>query len=635
MFLMRHNAPFFHFDKLLRQTNFLKIISLIIFIYAAILLNANAYGQGTLSSDELLLNPTNLPTFERQTNLIWKPIRDKISTIKDRNLTGRPQVALVNIYVRNNTLQLAFEYTKNILVPVWRAQALLIIADNQLEVGNDALANRMLQSALLHLNNIGDFNQEPEIFGNAALAIVKTGDYNLLRDFFENINHEDNIIAMARATYPKLEPQYQDIVLDALERVSTKFRSQNTPESFDFYLARARLSQTLKIDRLYRESLRIAYNIALLQKDSDNKKSNEQLEQLANNLLAVGQQRLASQVIIKISDRTIQTKLYATAGRVQSQIRENPEAGNPLLNLASDSVFLIGEQNFLNRKRFNKKETEANKNYAKSWVLIEKVQAGLVAEALRDTDGIEDNYQRQRAIALIALVLTDLEQYDEVQNLLGRIDFANLRLGLFIGLAQSVDRPNTVTDSLLEALESNNFHESQKGYAPHILGSVLKAQLAFGDQARNDVVFSTIQQKNQTYLTGFRRITAETEYLYYYAKRSELKADYADEQMKILLASLWPYSKEKGFSELIERITEFYLEAGKLEQAFNVAATLMPIHNEAKFRILRNIAEITANDGDEVLTLRVVNQIIDPKIQADVLTDSINNLSKNRTISRF
>ncbi len=600
----------------------------------SLLLTTPAQAQ-SITSDELLLDPRDLPTYERQINLVWKPIRDKISTLGGSQYAGRPQAALVNIYVENNSWQLAWEYAQNISVPVWRANALLLISNNQRADGISSLANRMLNSALFLLRPVSDDNTAPEVFAQAAKSIFETGDFKLLKEFFDLVEGRENILAMAREIYPLLEEERYSIVLDALARLTLRYEEQYDEESFRFFLDLAKLGEDLGVDEVHRGSISHAYNVSLGRARTDELRD-VQLEELARNLVFTGQHRLALQVISQISDRIIQSRLYATAGRVRAQIRKRPEVGSPLLNLANDSLLLLDSDIGNNNDRsIDKEALNQQIEHARSWAMIEKVQANLVDEAIRDAERIDDKYKRQRALALIALVLADSKDYNPIKELVAKVDYANLRLSLYLGLIGSLSEPNDVTNLLVESLASENFYEKDSGYAPLGLSEVLSQQIEKGNQNRNDEVFGLVQERIIRFLNGFDEIIAQVEYFYYFARRSRLKASYTDTEITSILSSLWPYTKHPQYGYLMSRIMRFYLENGKPEQAFNVAITLSDDLNDIKLEILKDIATYASTEGDEALTLRVVNQIADLDDQIDVLTGSINNLAKSREIQRF
>ncbi|MCH9845750.1 MAG: hypothetical protein K0U39_09620 [Alphaproteobacteria bacterium] len=594
-----------------------------------------AYAQ-SISSDELLLDPRDLPTYERQINLAWKPIRDKIATLGDPKYTGQPQAALVNIYIENNSWQLAWEYAQNIRVPVWRAHALLLIAENQRKQGINTLSNRMLNSALTLLRPVHEENTVPEIFSQAAKAIYVMGDITTLQQFFELVMGKENLLLMARDIYPLLQDTQRDIVLDSLTRLSLRFEKQYDEESFRLFIDMAKLGRDLQIDELHRTSLANAYAVSV-ERGRRDKLRDVLLEELAGNLIFSGQNRLALQVTAQIQNRIIQSRLYATAGRVQAQLTKNIENGSPLLGLADNSLLLI-DSDASNRRgeKIDKKLQQEQVEHARSWTLIEKAQAGLINDAIRDAERIKDDYQKQRALTLIGLVLAEQEDYDALADLLPKVDYANFRLSLHLGMVDSLDDDkDAITDLLLEGLASENFYAPDSGYSPLILSAVLQMQIEKGALRRNDELFNLVQNRITQYLDGFDSIFANVEYFYYFAKRSRLKASYAETEITAILSSLWPYTKHPQYGDLMNRIMRYYLENNHPEQAFNVASGLGEDLNEVKFAILADIAAYASNEGDEVLTLRVINQIDDIDMQIDVLTDAIGNLAKSREVQRF
>ncbi len=431
-----------------------------------------------ISSDELLLDPLDLPTYERQINLVWKPIRDKIATLDNPKYTGQPQAALVNIYIENNSWQLAWEYAKNIRVPVWRAHSLLLIAENQRKKGINTLSNRMLNSALILLRPVHEEDTAPQIFAQAAKAIYDMGDIDALQQFFELVMGKENLLAMAREIYPLLQGEQRDIVLAALARLTLRFEKQDDEESFRLFINMATLGNDLQIDTVQRTSLANAYLVAV-ERGRRDKLRDVLLEELARNLIFSGQNRLALQVTSQIDDRIIQSKLYATAGRVQAQLTKNIENGGPLLGLADTALLLIksDESNRRGGEKIDKKLQQQKIENARSWALIEKAQAGLVSDAIRDAERIKDDYQKQRALTLIGLVLAEQEDYDAVRDLLPKIDDSNFRLSLHLGLVDSLeDDKNAVTDLLLEGLAPTNFNPAKFGLsATDIIVSVADA----------------------------------------------------------------------------------------------------------------------------------------------------------------
>ncbi len=160
-------------------------------------------------------------------------------------------------------------------------------------------------------------------------------------------------------------------------------------------------------------------------------------------------------------------------------------------------------------------------------------------------------------------------------------------------------------------------------------------QVEKGEPTRNDAVFDLVQNRITEYLSGFDSILANVEYFYYFAKRSRLKAMAAETEITAILSSLWPYTQHPQYGDLMNRIMRYYLENNLPEQAFNVASGLGKDWNDVKFSILADIAEYASGEGDEVLTLRVINQIDDLDRQVNVLTDAITNLSKSREVQRF
>ncbi|MCH9845044.1 MAG: hypothetical protein K0U39_06000 [Alphaproteobacteria bacterium] len=594
------------------------------------------HAQG-ISPDELLLDPRDLPTYERQINLAWKPIRDKIATLGDPKYIGQPQAALVNIYIESNSWQLAWEYAQNIQMPVWRAHALLLIAENQRKQGIYTLSNRMLNSALILLRPVHEENTAPEIFAQAAKAIYDMGDIDTLRQFFELVMGKENLLAMARVIYPLLQETQRDIVLDSLTRLIVRFEKQYDEESFRLFINMAKLGEDLQIDDVNRNAMANAYAVSVERARGD-KLRDVLLEELARNLIFSGQHRLALQVIAQIDNRIIQSRLYATAGRIRAQITKNVENGGSLLGLASDSLLLVDSEEDNNRRgeKIDKKLQQQQVEHARSWALVEKAQAGLIDDVIRDAERIKDNYEKQRALTLIGLVLADQEEYDALTDLLPKVDYSNFRLSLRLGLVNSLkDDKDAVTDLLLEGLASENFYQQDSGYTPLILSSVLQMQLAKGAPTRNDAVFNLVENRISQYLDGFERILANVEYFYYFSQRSRLKANYAETEMTAILSSLWPYTKNPQYGYLMDRIMRYYLENNRPEQAFNVASGLGEEFNDVKFAILADIAAYASGEGDEVLTLRVINQIDDIDMQIDVLTDSIGNLSKSREVQRF
>ncbi|MCH9853314.1 MAG: hypothetical protein K0U45_07405 [Alphaproteobacteria bacterium] len=594
----------------------------------------DSHAQG-ISSDELLLDPLDLPTYDRQINLVWKPIRDKIATLDNPQNTGQPQAALVNIYIENNSWQLAWEYAQNIRVPVWRAHALLLIAENQRAQGINTLANRMLNSALILLRPVHEENTAPDIFAQAAKSIHDMGDIDRLREFFELVMGKENLLAMAREIYPLLQPEQRDIVLDSLTRLTLRFEKQYDAESFRLFVNMAKLGEDLKIDAVYRNAMANAYAVTIEQARGD-KLRDLQLQELARNLIFAGQHRLALQVIAQIDDRIIQSRLYATAGRVRAQLSNNVENGNPLLGLANDSLLLV-DSDASNRRgeKIDKKLQQQQIDHARSWALIEKAQAGLIDDVIRDAERITDDYQKQRALTLIGLVLAQRQDYDALTDLLPKVNYANFRLSLYLGLVGSSKDADAITDLLMEGLASENFYTQDSGYAPLILSEVLQVQIEKGEPKRNDALFDLVQNRITQYLNDFDSILANVEYFYHFAKRSRLKATYAETEITAILSSLWPYTKHPQYGDLMNRIMRYYLENNRPEQAFNVASGLGDDLNDVKFAILTDIADYASNEGDEVLTLRVINQIDDLDRQINVLTDSIGNLSKSREVQRF
>ena len=262
-------------------------------------------------------------------------------------------------------------------------------------------------------------------------------------------------------------------------------------------------------------------------------------------------------------------------GRVRAQIRRRPDVGAPLLNLANDSLLLLDSGIDNNAQlEVNQEELDMQIAHARLWAMIEKVQAGLLDDAIREAERIDDDYERQKSLSLIALVLSDLENYEPIKDLVAKVDYANLRLSLYLGLIGSLDDSDEITDLLVEGLASENFYEEDSGYSPLGLSSVLKTQIEQGNPQRHDEIFALVQNKINAYLDGFDEIVVRVEYLIYYAQRSRLKASQTETEITAILSSLWPYVKHPRYGYLMNRIMQFYLQTNRPEQAFNVATTL-------------------------------------------------------------
>ncbi|HAA91372.1 MAG: hypothetical protein CMM48_09935 [Rhodospirillaceae bacterium] len=538
--------------------------------------------------------------------------------LKDPAHQGEALSGLVAAFLARDKPDDAAIEMKAITDPLWRARALLHVADDQKKRGRLKTSEDTLGRSL----KLAGGDQIARDGGATVMRIAEryldlrafqaaTDTTLLIPDKYEQVRLLLRIATTLRQGKVAALKKDSQKVLGAAFKVAKGIK----PDTKDSITTLIRIAE-FQVGAGDRPGSRatLAYAEGILEKTSF--EGRDQLRADLAAALVLINDRVAAQAIVRsMVDTERKARTIASIARASAQ-KGNMEAGVSLFTLAYQEALAITEK--------------PSKYRALTHIVTEQSKVGRLADAFRNAGVIRDREPQARALLEMGRVLIKQKKFDEAIKLVDYIPYVGMRSQIFAPVALSIGRGGDrvkASELLAKAFAPTRFRASPEELAK-ALPMVIEAQSKVGSASMNEALFERVRaqldrlpddpSKIQV-LTGIAIAEARSE-----RRTAALRA----------LAAAWRISwlnrKNPKYPNILTNLMRAQIEVGELLQAFDTAARVpdsetppKPVGQleaslNARNQALQRVAVAAAQEGRQRLSLRAARRIRDIAARARV-----------------
>ena len=545
-------------------------------------------------------------------------IRIAALSLKEPSHQGEALSGLVSALLARNKPDDAAIEMKAITDPLWRARALIHVADDQKRRGRIQTAKNTLNKSLelakgeqterdggATVIRIAERYIALETFQNAITATL------LIPDRFEQIRLLLKIATqLQQSKLPVLDTDSKK-VLAAAFKIATSIRP-TTKESITTIIRIAEFQIGADDQEGARRSLAHTENVL----EKKRFMGRDQLRaDLAAALVLIDDPVAAQAIVRSTLDIDRKARAIASIARASAQ-KGNMEAAVSLFTLAFEQIEKIKDK--------------TKKYVALTHIIEEQAKVGLLADAFRYAGVIRD--RKPQAIALLKMgrVLLKQKRYNEAIKLVDFIPYVSMRSQIFVPVALDTGLrgdKEKASNYLTLALKETRFKatplELKKALPP-----IIDAQSKAGSVAMNDALFKRVLERFDKLPDDSTKIHVLTRIAIAEARSKRQTAALR------ALAGAWRISwlnrKNPKYPSILTDLMKAQIEVGELLQAFDIAARVpdsvtppqkpgqLEASLNARNAALRRVAVAAAAEGKQRLALRAAGRIRDIASRARV-----------------
>ncbi len=538
--------------------------------------------------------------------------------LKEPSHQGEALSGLVSALLARNKPDDAAIEMKAISDPLWRARALIHVADDQKRRGRIQTAKNTLNKSL----ELAKGKQMERDGGATAIRIAEryialeafqdaTTASLLIPDKFEQIRLLLKIATQLKQSKLPVFMTDSKKVLAAAFKIATSIKP-TTKESITTIIRIAEFQIGADDQEGARQSL--AYTENVLEKRRF--MGRDQLRADVAAALVLIDDPLAAQAIVRSTiDIGRKARAIASIARASAQ-KGNMEAAISLFTLAFEQTEEIKDKTL--------------KYLALTHIIVEQTKVGLLADAFRYAGIIRERKPQALALLKMGRVLLKQKKYDEAVKLVDFIPYVSMRSQIFVPVALDTGQrgnkekaSNYLTMALKEPLFKATPLELKKA-----LPLIIDAQSKAGSVAMNDALFKRVLER-------FDKLPDDSSKIHVLTKIAIAEARSKRQAAALrALAGAWRISwlnrKNPKYPSILTDLMNAQIEVGELLQAFDLAARVpdsvtppqQPGQLEASLNArnsaLRRVAVAAAAEGKQRLALRAAGRIQDIASRARV-----------------
>ena len=540
---------------------------------------------------------------------------------------GAALVGLVEAALTRNNLKAARNEIKGFRDDIWRARALLLIADHQYKNGQLSSARENLQLAARGIRTNVPLRDNGEIFHTLVKRQAEIGDLAGALSTAKQVPDEvDRVRAMVEASIGHIESTdglASAAVVKALTDAYTEVIKIDGRQSEvgQTLIDIGRAQANAKDDVGARETFNFARTSLL---SAEFKERDDTLAALAAAQVLSGDRVQAMNIVRAIEDEARGSMALASVARALSETSD-VDAARPLFRLAfEDAVKTVNEK---------------SRNEILRHILLEQTRAGLFNETFTTAGSIKNREAQSRALLAMANVLIEADLYDEAIKLVDFIPYISMRAKIFVTLAIAAGHagdPLEASSLLARAVEPTGAPVFQDELPP-VLIRIIDAQVAHQFFRTNYLPFA--MGAPQTTRALFLRVRELVDALPSIPNRVNLLTQLAAGEQKLISEEsarktisaawqlAWTKKEEPEFAIAMADVVVAQITIGDLLEAFDTAVRIPTIYDanngknfiEPAYRALEAIALAAAKNGDGTFALRAINQIVDAPVRASAL----------------
>ena len=545
-------------------------------------------------------------------------IRIAALSLKEPSHQGEALSGLVSALLARNKPDDAAIEMKAITDPLWRARALIHVADDQKRRGRIQTAKNTLNKSL----ELAQGKQMERDAGATAIRIAEryialeafqdaTNTTLLIPDKFEQIRLLLKIATqLQQSKLPVLKTDSKK-VLAAAFKIATSIRP-TTKESITTIIRIAEFQIGADDQEGARQSLAHTENVL----EKRRFMGRDQLRaDLAAALVLIDDPVAAQAIVRSTIDIGRRARAIASIARASAQ-KGNMEAAVSLFTLAFEQTEKIKDK--------------TSKYMALTHIIVEQAKVGLLADAFRYAGVIRDRKPQALALLKMGRVLLKQKKYNEAVKLVDFIPYVSMRSQIFVPVALDTglrgDREKA-SNYLTMALKETRFKATPLELKK-ALPLVIDAQSKAGSVAMNDALFKRVLER-------FDKLPDDSTKIHVLTRIAIAEARSRRQTAALrALAGAWRISwlnrKNPKYPSILTDLMKAQIEVGELLQAFDIAARVpdsatppqqsgqLEASLNARNAALRRVAVAAAAKGKQRLALRAAGRIRDIASRARV-----------------
>ena len=545
-------------------------------------------------------------------------IRIAALSLKKPSHQGEALSGLVSALLARNKPDDAAIEMKAITDPLWRARALIHVADDQKRRGRTQTAKNTLNKSL----ELAKGKQMERDGGATAIRIAEryialeafqdaTTATLLIPDKFEQIRLLLKIATqLQQSKLPVLKTDSKK-VLAAAFKIATSIRP-TTKESITTIIRIAEFQIGADDQEGARQSLAHTENVL----EKKRFMGRDQLRaDLAAALVLIDDPVAAQAIVRSTIDIDRRARAIASIARASAQ-KGNMEAAVSLFTLAFEQIEKIKDKTL--------------KYVALTHIIVEQAKVGLLADAFRYAGVIRDRKPQALALLKMGRVLLKQKRYNEAIKLVDFIPYVSMRSQIFVPVALYTGLrgdKEKASNYLTLALKETRF-KATPVELKKALPLVIDAQSKAGSAAMNDALFKRVLERFDKLPDDSTKIHVLTRIAIAEARSKRQTAALR------ALAGAWRISwlnrKNPKYPSILTDLMKAQIEVGELLQAFDIAARVpdsvtppqqsgqLEASLNARNAALRRVAVAAAAKGKQRLALRAAGRIRDIASRARV-----------------
>ena len=519
---------------------------------------------------------------------------------------GAALVGLVAAALKRTNLKAARAEIKGFRDDIWRARALLLIADHQHKSGQSSSARESLQLAARGIRTAVPLRDDGKILHTLVTRQAEIGDFAGALATAKRIPDEvDRVRAMVEAANARLEITDGAAAAAVEKSLKDAFAAAKSIEG-----RRSEVGQVLieigsaqaavKDVAGTRETFDFARTSLLA---ADFKDRDNTLAALAAAQVLSGDRIQAMNIVRAMENEALRSMALASVAGALAE-RSDLDSARPLFRLAfEDAVKTVNEE---------------IRNEILQHILIEQTRSELFNDAFTTAGSIRNRESQSRALLAMANVLLDRELFGQALKLVDFIPYISMRAQIFVTAALATGHagdPLEASSLLARAVEPTGAPTFQS-LLPPVLQRVIDAQIAVGAPQTTRALFSRIRELVDTLQSVPDRVHLLTQLAA--GERQLLSEASARKTVSAAWRLAWTKKDEPEFAIAMADVVEAQIMIGDLLEAFDTAVRIPTIYDtdddsefvEPAYRALEAIALAAAKNGDGSFALRAVNQII-------------------------
>ena len=545
-------------------------------------------------------------------------IRIAALSLKEPSHQGEALSGLVSALLARNKPDDAAIEMKAITDPLWRARALIHVADYQKRRGR-------IQTAKTTLNRSFGLAKGKQMERDGGATAIRVAERFIALEDFQ----------AATAATLVIPDKFEQVRL--LLKIATQLQQSKLPvfKTDSRNVLAAAYGIATSIRPTTKESITTIIRIAEFQIGADDREGARKSLAYTENVLEkrrfMGRDQLradlaaalvliddpvAAQAIVRSTiDIGRKARAIASIARASAQ-KGNMEAAVSLFTLAFEQVEKIKDKTL--------------KYLALTHIIVEQAKVGLLADAFRYAGVIRDRKPQALALLKMGRVLLKQKRYNEAIKLVDFIPYVSMRSQIFVPVAIDVGRRGDrekASNYLTMALKETRFKASPLELKK-ALPLVIDAQSKAGSVAKNDALFKRVLERFDELPDDSTKIHVLTRIAIAEARSKRQTAALR------ALAGAWRISwlnrRNQKYPSILTDLMKAQIEVGELLQAFDIAARVpdsvtppqQPGQLEASLNArnaaLRRVAVAAAAEGKQRLALRAAGRIRDIASRARV-----------------